>query len=81
MRESIGARYAFIRETEAAGLEDLFEKMQGECWSPNGEAHDLIEAAGADHTSMSVGDVALDTEGKGWQVGRSNWLLLYPEEV
>jgi len=31
--------------------------MQGECWSPKGEATMMIRKCGADHTSMSVGDV------------------------
>jgi hypothetical protein len=31
--------------------------MQGENWSPNGEANELIQARGLCHTSMSMGDV------------------------
>jgi len=34
--------------------------MQGEIWSPNGEARPLIESLGLSHTSMSVGDVFED---------------------
>lgn len=49
---------------EAADLEDVFHKMQGEVWSPNGEARDLIKALGLDHTSMSVGDVVVDESGE-----------------
>lgn len=41
----------------ALQLEYVFHAMQGEVWSPNGEARELIEAKGLDHTSMSVGDV------------------------
>jgi len=40
-------------------LEALFEMMQGEVWSPEGEARSLILKSGAKHTSMSVGDVAV----------------------
>jgi len=40
-----------------AQLEHVFEMMQAEEWSPNGEARGLIEAKGLEHTSMSVGDV------------------------
>lgn len=36
--------------------EQIFELMQGETWSPEGEARSLIEAVGLRHTSMSVGD-------------------------
>lgn len=38
-------------------LEEIFYKMQGEVWSPNGEARNLITRLGLVHTSMSVGDV------------------------
>lgn len=35
----------------------IFSMMQGESWSPRGEARDMIEKLGVEHTSMSVGDV------------------------
>ena len=38
--------------------EDLFEVLQGENWSPNGEARELIGNLKT-HTSMSVGDVLI----------------------
>ena len=52
-------------------LETLFFKYQGENWSPEGEARELIEALGVRHTSMTVGDIVqqgdkyffCDTEG------------------
>ncbi|MEZ9709328.1 hypothetical protein AB4254_11670 [Vibrio breoganii] len=37
--------------------ETLFMLMQGENWSPNGEAREFIKEKGLKHTSMSVGDV------------------------
>jgi hypothetical protein len=37
--------------------EDAYELMQGERWSPHGEARPLIEAHGLKHTSMSMGDI------------------------
>lgn len=40
-------------------LEDVFAIMQGEHWSPNGEARELIAAKGLRHTSMSTGDVVV----------------------
>jgi hypothetical protein len=39
------------------------DRFQGENWSPNGEARDLILAKGLRHTSMSVGDVIEDEGG------------------
>jgi hypothetical protein len=38
-------------------LEAIFVAMQGENWSPEGEARELIRKSGASHTSMSVGDL------------------------
>ena len=46
----------------ATDLEDVFHKMQGEVWSPNGEARDLIIGKGLHHTSISVGDVIHDND-------------------
>lgn len=35
----------------------LYRELQGEFWSPNGEANSLIRSKGLSHTSMSVGDI------------------------
>lgn len=42
-----------------ADLEDVFSALQGEKWSPNGEARSLIRGLDLSHTSMSVGDIIL----------------------
>lgn len=34
----------------------IYHNLQGEIWSPNGEANSLIKSKGLSHTSMSVGD-------------------------
>lgn len=47
------------KEPRDAELERIWVKMQGEEWSPNGEARPLIRAKGLHHTSMSVGDVVV----------------------
>lgn len=39
--------------------EDLFFRLQGENWSPNGEANGLVESLGLWHTSMAIGDLVL----------------------
>lgn len=54
--------YVFLGNIAADSLDDVFVKMQGENWSPNGEATPLIAAFGLKHTSMSVGDVIHDSE-------------------
>ena len=49
-----------VRITDEKVQEDLdvvFGLMQGESWSPNGEARALIQSLGLQHTSMSVGDI------------------------
>jgi hypothetical protein len=43
-----------IKETKK---ENIFRMMQGENWSPAGEARNLIRSKGLKHTSMSVGDI------------------------
>ena len=43
-----------IKETDP---DKIFQMMQGENWSPAGEAKDLIKEKGLKHTSMSMGDV------------------------
>jgi hypothetical protein len=53
--------HVFIKQVDAVTKEDAYHKMQGEIWSPNGEARPLIHAKGLQHTSMSVGDILVDT--------------------
>ena len=65
----------------AGGLEDLFVKMQGESWSPQGEARGLIKHLGLKHTSMSVGDVVLDVlTGEWWECAGAGWNVLGNKE-
>jgi hypothetical protein len=49
--------HVMLRQIEADNMDHVFRLMQGEIWSPNGEARDLIQKMGLHHTSMSVGDV------------------------
>lgn len=46
-----------LAEVRCVDLEEVFQKMQGENWSPNGEARPIIAALGLHHTSMSTGDL------------------------
>ena len=72
-----GQTHAFIREVKAKFLDDVFYQMQGEVWSPRGEARGLIQAAGVYHTSMSVGDVAVDAWGRVWMCSPIGWATVY----
>ena len=38
-------------------LEKIYYNMQGENWSPEGEARTFIKGSGTGHTSMSMGDI------------------------
>jgi len=58
--------HIFLKFVLANNLEDVFKKMQGENWSPNGEARKLIIEKGLEHTSMSVGDVVYDSYLRKW---------------
>jgi hypothetical protein len=66
---NLEATHVHLKQLELPGdmawpqLERVFAQMQGENWSPNGEARPLIKAKGLQHTSMSVGDVAIDENG------------------
>jgi hypothetical protein len=58
----------FVPDADAPGkqpaLDRIYASMQAEVWSPNGGARALIRGRGLDHTSMSVGDVIVDPEGR-----------------
>jgi hypothetical protein len=49
--------YAEVGTITADDEDDAYYLMQGEVWSPQGEARTLIAGLGLKHTSMSVGDV------------------------
>lgn len=52
--------------------EFVFRFMQGENWSPNGEARELLESVGLAHTSMSTGDV-VKLKGRLFMVDIMGW--------
>jgi hypothetical protein len=58
--------HEYLKTVEAKSLEEVYSMMQGEIWSPNGEARELILSKGLEHTSMSIGDVAVDENGTVW---------------
>jgi hypothetical protein len=64
--KNLDATHIFLRHVDAGHIEDVFGMMQAEFWSPNGEARDFIRERGLQHTSMSVGDVAVEANGRVW---------------
>ncbi|MCG3207264.1 MAG: hypothetical protein FOGNACKC_00864 [Anaerolineae bacterium] len=67
--EDLPDTHAYITTVAKSELGLVFVWMQGENWSPNGEARPIIERAGVAHTSMMTGDVVKDPDGVYWQCG------------
>lgn len=61
---NLAATHVHLKDIEAANPERVWLAMQGENWSPNGEARPLIKEKGLCHTSMSVGDVVCADTGE-----------------
>ena len=55
--KNLDKTHIHLIDLEEMDKEDIFHHMQGEVWSPKGEARPIIQAAGVHHTSMSVGDI------------------------
>ena len=49
--------HILVGRIDEVRLGKVYEMMQGEMWSPEGEARALISRLGLQHTSMSVGDI------------------------
>lgn len=54
-------------------IDDLFGLLQGERWSPKGEARELILDKGLLHTSMSVGDIIRFKDGDTYFCANKGW--------
>lgn len=46
-----------VNGDDERNLHEVYPLMQGESWSPEGEALEMIRATDTGHTSMSVGDI------------------------
>lgn len=57
------SNYIKLTDIRARDLEEVFYMMQGDIWSPMGEARSIITAKRLAHTSMSVGDLVGDAAG------------------
>ena len=65
--------HVYLLDREGNSRDDVFTAMQGDNWSPNGEAVPQLEKAGLWHTSMSVGDILIDESGKISMVDTFGW--------
>lgn len=83
-QKNLSATHVLLKTSQAQSDPDqIFALMQGENWSPKGEANDLIRSKGLQHTSMSIGDVlvqdgqALVCDWAGWkQLGGILWRII-----
>ena len=55
--DTLTKTHSKIGSINTVDLSKIYGLMQGENWSPNGEANDLIDNSEVGHTSMSVGDI------------------------
>ena len=58
-RDDLKKTHVRLATVRATDTDEVFEWLQGENWSPNGEAQKLIRSLKLDHTSMSVGDMVV----------------------
>ena len=55
--QNLGDTHVLLGKIAATIPGRIFTLLQGDNWSWNGQAYDLILGKGLDHTSMSIGDV------------------------
>jgi hypothetical protein len=55
--DSVPNNYVLIGKIRETNPDKIFHMMQGEIWSPEGQANAMIRSSGTGHTSMSVGDI------------------------
>jgi hypothetical protein len=64
---SLGITHELLGEIKERNLQKAWVALQGDFWSPHGEARGLIQSKGLRHTSMSVGDV--------FKIGHRAWVV------
>ena len=58
-RNNLAATHIHLKDIEADSQEDALSRMRAENWSPNGEALDLLQGKGLQHTT-TIDDVLVD---------------------
>ena len=75
--DDLAKTHVLLKVIEAGNLEQVYFRMQGEDWSPTREAREIVASKGLRHTSMSVGDVAIDHKSRvAYIVDRMGFRLL-----
>jgi hypothetical protein len=70
--KDLNETHILLGEIFEKDLEIIYDLMQGENWSPCGEAVELISHKGLQHTSMSVGDI-VKVDGKYFVCESVDW--------
>jgi len=68
--------HVMLKEIDAPDRDEAWVAMQGENWSPQGEARELIKSKGLTHTSMSIGDILQDEDHRYWVANDHGWAEL-----
>lgn len=63
-KDGLAETHKVLGRVQETDLERLFQCLQGEFWSPAGQANSLIRDLGLHHTSMSVGDAVRFPDGR-----------------
>ena len=71
--ESLATTHVHLLTIHQPSKERIYTAMQGEHWSPNGEARPHLQAAGLTHTSMSEGDILVLENGTAWVCAPFGW--------
>ena len=66
-RDNLEVTHVLLGSVAETDLDIIFGIMQGEVWSPEGEARELIRSKELSHTSMSIGDL-IEVNGRVYEV-------------
>jgi methylphosphotriester-DNA--protein-cysteine methyltransferase len=58
-KKTLSRTHVCVGKVQSKNKDKIYHIMQGDIWSPNGEANQLIESLGLDHTSISMGDILI----------------------
>ena len=78
--ERLSETHVFVRKVEAESKGEVYCSMQGQVWSPRGEAKPLIKRLGLSHTSTSIGDVVQDQDDRYWLCVEMGWKELESQQ-
>lgn len=72
-RKDLRKTHVFLGRISKSNPNEVYKMMQGQFWSPDGEANMMLRRKGVGHTSMSTGDIivvgdkAMMVDSNGWK--------------